>query len=197
MHVRWWCWARNGVWSIFYLKFWRPNLCQHSPCKLRALRTSESGWKRNDFWVICNLNLISFSWMWGDDDVHLMVGVPFFIWKSENQNLCQHSPCKLRALPTSGSGCLFYLLEMPPSKEEKGFFGLFNLNLISFSWMWGMMLCTLLWVFHFLFENLKAKIFASTLRVNWEHSPPLGAVVCFIHLEMPPSKENKGFLSSL
>ena len=58
---------------------------------------------------LCHFNLISFPWMWGDDVMHLMVGVPFLISKSEYQNLCHDSTCNMRALPTSGSGCLFYL----------------------------------------------------------------------------------------
>jgi len=48
--------------------------------------------------------------MLGDDVVHLLVGVTFFISKSEYQNLCQHSPYNLREYPTSASGCLFLFI---------------------------------------------------------------------------------------
>jgi len=42
-----------------------------------------------------------------------------------------------------------------------------------------MMLCR--WcVFHFLFENLNTKIFASTPHIILQHSPPLDAVIFFI-----------------
>jgi len=57
------------------------------------------------------------------------------------------------------------------------------------------MLCTLWWVFQFLFEIRETKIFATTPHVIGEHSPPQGAVVCFIYFEMPPSKEEKTLVS--
>ena len=65
-----------------------------------------------EFWAFFTFDLISFTWMWGDDVMQIMVCVPFLIWKSVHQNICYHSP-------RLGAIFMFFNSKMLRNKEDK------------------------------------------------------------------------------
>jgi len=89
-------------------------------------------------WAIENIYLISFTWMWGDDLVQIMVYIPFFIWKFVYQNISWYSPHIFTTLPTSGFSISFYNFKRIPSKDHEGMLSiwevLFNFIYMNVRW---------------------------------------------------------------
>jgi len=89
-------------------------------------------------WAFEKFYLISFTWMWGDDLVQILVYVPFFISRSVYQNICRYSPHILTTLPTFGFNISFCNFKRLPSKDHEGMLSnwkhLFNFVYMNVRW---------------------------------------------------------------
>ena len=120
MYLPFWLWiyVHQNVWC------YSPHICQHSPplgsIFLFIILKGFQVRMMKECWAIEKFYLISFTWMWGNDLVLIMVYVPFFIWKFVYQNICWYSPHILTTLATTGFSISFCNFKRIPSKDHKG-----------------------------------------------------------------------------
>jgi len=189
------------LWCVFHFRFENlytkifattPHIIsQHSPrlgaififLILKCFQARRINW---------NFDLNWFTWLWGDDVVHIMVCVPFFIWKFVHQNICYHSPHNFTALFTSGRNIYFFNFKMLPSKTIKEFWAFLTFDLISFTWMWG--------------DDVVCSIFDLKICTpkyllppphNFTALPTTERNIYFFNSKMLPNKEDKWILSIL
>jgi len=183
-------------------KFVHQNICYYSPHNLTTLprlgaififlilkcfqaRTIK------EFWAFLTFDLISFTWMWGDDVVQIMVCVPFSIWKSIHQNICYHSHIISQHSPPLGVVFIFLIWKLFQARRIKEFWAFWTFDLISFTWIWGndvvqIMVCVPFSIWKFVHQNI-----CYHSPHNFIALPTSRRNIYFFNFKMLPSKEDK------
>ena len=180
------------------------NLLYHSPLNFTALPTSgrlyfilnlldmHRGKGDKLIAALTHFHLIHFTCSWGDGVVDLLLGLPFLIFKSENQNLFYHSPLNFTALPTSGRRYfIFNLLDMHPRKGDKLIAALTHFHLIHLTCMWGDGVVDIVVGLPFLIYNCADQNLLYHSSLNFTALPTSGRRYFSNLLDMHPSKGDK------